>query len=117
MSTTGQPDRDPGLQPERTTLAWRRTGLALVAGVLLVGRLGAENLGAVVLVPAVATLALAGWVVVVTLRGGRLTWSDPEDPRFARTLTDGRLPAVVTLLVAVLALGELGNALSQLLRG
>jgi Predicted membrane protein len=43
---------DPGLQPERTALAWRRTGLALLAGSLVGTRILPEALGPLAAIPA-----------------------------------------------------------------
>jgi putative membrane protein len=43
---------DEGLQPERTSLAWRRTGLALVVAALVAVRVLPEVLGGWAIVPA-----------------------------------------------------------------
>ena len=108
------PARDPGLQQERTALAWRRTGLALVIGALTIGRLTMDTLGTSVLVPAFAAAVLAAWVVSVTLRGRRYALTHPDEPNFDRILRDGRVPAVVALVTVALAVGELTAALVQL---
>lgn len=107
--------RDPGLQQERTTLAWRRTGLALVAGALGIGRLTMDTLGTGVLLPAGVAAGLALWVVGVTLRSGRYAAAHPGEPHFDRVLADGRVPAVVTVVVVGLALGEFAAAAAELL--
>lgn len=106
--------RDPGLQQERTALAWRRTGLALVVGALTIGRLTMDTLGSSVLVPAAVATVLAAWVVSVTLRRRRHAVTHPDEPGFDRILRDGRVPAVVALVTASLALGELAAAVTQL---
>ena len=81
-------------------LAWRRTGLALLGAALAIGRLGYTTFGALVLAPTLVAAALALWLV---LR------ADPPAP-----LRDGRVPAVMAGLAALLALGEACSALTHL---
>ncbi|MCC2594665.1 DUF202 domain-containing protein [Tessaracoccus sp. OS52] len=50
---------DPGLQPERVALSWRRTALAVAVGSLVYARLIAPVIGAWALVPTLAGLVLA----------------------------------------------------------
>jgi len=60
--------RDPGLQPERTALAWSRTGLAVLVNALLVvragighGAVGVSLMGALLLGGAVVLMAAGAW--------------------------------------------------------
>ncbi len=102
---TEQVVRDPGMQQERTTLAWRRTGLALLVGSLTIGRLTLDSLGSAVVIPTVITASLALYVLADTLRQHRLAHVHPEEPGFS-VLRDGRLVVVVSTVIGVLALGE-----------
>ncbi len=105
----------PGVQAERTALAWRRTALAVAVGALAAGRLLEPVLGpggwalAVAGVPAAAGIAVAGgrraraWAGVL----------DREDASSARP------PGPGGLLLAAVALGTvvLGAAALVLLLG
>ncbi|MEV4709848.1 DUF202 domain-containing protein [Micromonospora sp. NPDC049374] len=86
--------RDPGLQPERTRLAWRRTLLTLTVVALLTVRLALTGgpVGA-----GLAALTILGWGVVVTLCWRRATGSGVPP-------TGGRLFALVGLAAAGFAL-------------
>ncbi len=110
---TEQVVRDPGMQQERTTLAWRRTGLALLVGSLTIGRLTLASLGPAVVVPTVLTASLALYVLADTLRQRRLAHAHPDEPNFS-VLRDGRLVVAVSTVIGVLALGEVVAALAEL---
>jgi uncharacterized membrane protein YidH (DUF202 family) len=59
---------DPGLQPERTALAWRRTALSVAVGSLAAGRLLEPLLGGVGWVLAAAGIALGFGMVLAARR-------------------------------------------------
>lgn len=63
--TTAVPDRDPGLQPERTRLAWRRTALTLtVTTVLGVRALVGHGLAVTI---AGAAVAATAWIALLLM--------------------------------------------------
>ncbi|MGN9765884.1 DUF202 domain-containing protein [Micromonospora sp. SD12] len=81
-----RPARDPGLQPERTRLAWRRTALALTVIMVLTVRLALTGppaggaFGALV-----AGAAVLGWGAALTVCWRRATGTGPA-PGYGRSL-------------------------------
>jgi uncharacterized membrane protein YidH (DUF202 family) len=100
---------DPGLQPERTALAWRRTGLAVAVGAVAGARLLAPALGAAAVAVAVFGLALAAlFLFGATRRARRAQDALLRDGDLACG-PGGRLLAVVS--IACTALGVVALAL------
>lgn len=99
---------DPGLQLERTALAWRRTGLAMGVGALAALRIFPALYGPAAFIPAGIAVALAAAVLIAAqLRYRRehsalLATADTQ----RAALSGGALPALVasaTLLFGVVA--------------
>lgn len=111
MSTSPEPDRpaapDNGLQRERTTLAWRRTGLALWVGAALLARLAMEGDGRIGVVLVAFALALATAALASTLRREPLATSHDIGSAFDAALPDGRLPAALSAAAVLLCAAEL----------
>jgi hypothetical protein len=119
---------DPGLQPERTALAWRRTGLALTVGSLIGLRVLPELLGpaayALAGIGVVASLAALGAAhrryrtvhrLLVAARDGEpgvAPGSGSTSPDRVAT-TGGALPAVVAALACAAGVAALVVALGQ----
>jgi putative membrane protein len=89
-----------GVARERTALAWTRTALALMATALLAGRIVLDRLGVLALALTAVAVPLAATVLVLAARRYRATLhADSPQP-------DGRLLALVSTLVVVLAVTE-----------
>ena len=100
---------DPGLQPERTALAWRRTGLALTAGSLVAVRILPAVLGSWALVP-------AGFGVIAAL--SILVLAHRRHVRIAHTLltTDGhRVPLQSGMLLFAVFVVTVGGGVAALM--
>lgn len=101
MTTRDQRLFDPGLQPERTALAWRRTGLSLTAASLIALRILPDILGLWAITPAL--LGLIAAVTVLLLAHHRHTVLNRTltkcDGRSALVPT-GRLPLFTTIIVS-----------------
>ena len=95
---------DPGLQPERTGLAWRRTTLALIVGALVALRLLPPALGSWSIIVGLAGLVLAAIIWVLAHRRACLT---SHVLRHAHAVLPGRgLPLLLaTVTAAGAALG------------
>lgn len=93
---------DPGLQPERTTLAWLRTALALSTAGLTLTRIALER--------SELAVVLAGGCVVISGLVLARSWSRHLDAvaalRAGRPLGGSLLPAGIT--TAAVALGLAG---------
>ncbi|MEV5260752.1 DUF202 domain-containing protein [Streptomyces anulatus] len=88
---TAAVDRDPGLQPERTRLAWRRTTLSATVVALLAVRqaLHGGATSAALIAVSLSALAWLGFLVVAHRRMLRMEAARPEPlaPRGALTAT------------------------------
>lgn len=84
-------NRDPGLQPERTRLAWRRTSLAIGVVAMLTARI-AFRLGPAAALPVAA--ALAGWAgcaAIAYRRGGQMAGCE--------TMPAGRTISLLAMII------------------
>lgn len=93
--------QDPGLQPERTSQAWSRTGLAVTANALLLLRSGFQALDPVVLAAGGAVFAGCLALFVLHARHRRVLSDTPALP----SITELRLLSMLTVLGSVGALG------------
>jgi putative membrane protein len=104
---------DVGLQPERTALSWRRTGLSVCAGSLIAARILPEVFGLWALVPGMIGVAAAIVLLVLAERRYRRVHAmlmASAHPRVS--LASGTLPAVLALLTLFLGLSGLVVALA-----
>jgi uncharacterized membrane protein YidH (DUF202 family) len=98
---------DPGLQPERTALAWRRTGVAVAVGAIAATRalLPALGLGAVVI--GLLGLCLAALLVLGSTRRVRRAQAALLQDGSLISGPDGRLVAAVCAVCTALGVAAL----------
>ncbi|MFC8272890.1 DUF202 domain-containing protein [Streptomyces sp. NPDC057271] len=80
MTEAAKPDRDPGLQPERTRLAWRRTTLTCTVVVVLATKSAISDAITAAAVAGAALTALV-WIGFLALAHRRIRALDAARPR------------------------------------
>lgn len=94
--------RDPGLQPERTALAWNRTALAIAVNAALLLRSGVENHNAFITAAALALGLLAAGVTLYASRRRR-HFNDLMVMQIERKAAGNPVPHAAISLVVVCA--------------
>lgn len=94
---------DPGLQPERTALAWRRTGLALLGGSLVAARILPETLGAWAVIPGLIGVAAAASLLFAIHRRYRRHHESLIRDGDRSPIAGGRLIAATALFLVAAA--------------
>ena len=108
--TSGRRSGDPGLQQERTSLAWTRTGLSLTAAGIFVAVHAGLTGGWPPALLAVLAALLSVAAVVQFRRLDARSHDDLDDPLFDRVLPDGRWLLVLAVVAGTLLVVEVGIA-------
>jgi uncharacterized membrane protein YidH (DUF202 family) len=101
--TEGPVPRDPGLQPERTALAWQRSALALAAATIVIGRLTFSAVGVLALLVVALGVAHAAVVFATAQRHYRVRTGDTQ----ARMWPTGVHAALLSAQVGALGILEM----------
>jgi uncharacterized membrane protein YidH (DUF202 family) len=100
---------DPGLQPERTALAWRRTCLTLLAGSLVAARILPELFGPWAALAGLAGVAGSGALLATVQRRYRRHHTGLHRDGDRSPVADGRLIACLAALAFAAAAVSLGT--------
>ncbi|MFE0765019.1 DUF202 domain-containing protein [Streptomyces smyrnaeus] len=95
--SAAEPPRDPGAQPERTWLAWRRTTLTCAVSVALTARVALEDPSSIAVVA--ACLGALAWVALLLTAHRRIGGlARPRPGTMGAAETMGTLVCVLVLV-------------------
>ena len=105
--SAASPPRDPGLQPERTALAWQRSALALAGATIVVGRLTFDTAGIVALLVGALGVGHAAVIFATAQQHYRIQTGEAQ----GTTWPTGVHAALLSVQVTALATLELVDVL------
>ncbi|MET7987825.1 MULTISPECIES: DUF202 domain-containing protein [unclassified Streptomyces] len=102
MTTARREERDPGLQPERTRLAWRRTTLSCTVAAVFAAKAALRDSGSAAGIVAFAFCCVL-WLAFLALAHSRIRTLAAADPSGPATLMPRHATATALCTVAMAA--------------